>query len=177
MSTAPSGNITLFWLGVRDGLQGNICTRHGAPAPHLLPSAVSPSFFGSFSTCEYFALSELCFPQCATSVAAGLTACDISVGERGEKVGERGWSLGAACLRCSASSSLYTLSSHSSIPYLPQFCSQDMAAWDKCFSSPSWGISEGSAHWVFWALNWGIWSDGENMWKITGWSKCLHVWI
>lgn len=100
-----------------------------------------------------------------------------SDGERGEKVGERGWSLGDVCLRYSASSSLYTLRSRGSTHYLPQFCSQNIAAWDKWFSSPSWSISEGSAHWVFWALSRGIWSDGENMWKIMGWSKCLHVWI
>lgn len=159
------------------GLQENISSRHGEPVPHPLPSSVSPSSCGSFSTCEHFALSEHCLPQCATSVAAGLTTCDISDGERGEKVGERGWSLGDVCLRYSASSSLYTLSSRGSTHYLPQFCSQNIAAWDKWFSSPSWSISEGSAHWVFWALSWGIWSDGENMWKIMGWSKCLHVWI
>lgn len=59
------------------GLQENIGSRHGEPVPHLLPSSVSPSSCGSFSTCEHFALSEHCLPQCATSVAAGLTTYDI----------------------------------------------------------------------------------------------------
>lgn len=57
-----------------------------APSP---PVSILPSLNSAF--------------PCATNVAAGLTTYDISDGERGEKVGERGWGLRAVCLRYSAS--------------------------------------------------------------------------
>lgn len=161
------------------GLQENIGSRHGEPLPHLLPSAVSPSSCGSFSSCEHFALSELCLPVCHQCGCWAHHLWHIWWGKRWEG----GWE-GLGFEGCVLEILSITRSSVFT-PSLPMaalhtFLSFALRTWQpeiNGFFSPSWGISEGSAHWVFWALNWGIWSDGENMWKIMGWNKCLHVWI
>lgn len=175
MSTAPSGNITPFWLGAAGKYRLQTWRTSSSPPSLCCFSLFLWLLLLLWAFCPLWTLPSRVPPMwlLGSPLMTYLMGKEVRRWVRGAGV----WGLCAWDTQHHSIISLYTLSSHGSTPYLLQFCSQDMAAWDKCFFSPSWGISEGSAHWVFWALNWGIWSDGENMWKIMGWNKCLHVWI